>query len=86
MSDSTDIENFDYLQIVNSNFGDLVSHYINMWQAYNQSFTVAAMNLCLWGGLAWVSILTLKAPADKLKTAASAIGVVLLVAMLLQPG
>lgn len=86
MSDSTDIANYDYLQIVNSNFGDLVSHYINMWQAYNQSFTIAAMNLCLWGGLAWVSVLTLKAPADKLKTAASAIGVVLLVAMLLQPG
>lgn len=86
MSDSTDIANYDYLQIVNSNFGDLVSHYINMWQAYNQSFTMAAMNLCLWGGLAWVSVLTLKAPADKLKTAASAIGVVLLVAMLLQPG
>lgn len=82
----SDIANYDYLQFINSNFADLVSHYINMWQAYHQSFTQAAMNLCLWGGLAWVSLLTLKAPADRLKTAVSAFGVVMLVAMLLQPG
>ncbi|MBM5458778.1 hypothetical protein H8F21_14515 [Pseudomonas sp. P66] len=86
MATESDVPNYDYLQIVNSNFGELVSHYINMWQAYNQSFTQAAMNLCLWGGLAWVSLLTMKAPVDRLKTAASAAGVVLLVAMLLQPG
>jgi len=86
MAADTEISNYGYLQIVNSNFGDLVSHYINMWQAYNQSFTQIAMFLCLWGGLAWVSVLTLKAPVDRLKTASSAAGVVLLVGMLLQPG
>ncbi|WP_137187837.1 hypothetical protein [Pseudomonas asiatica] len=86
MAADTEISNYGYLQIVNSNFSDLVSHYINMWQAYNQSFTQVAMVLCLWGGLAWVSVLTLKAPVDRLKTASSAAGVVLLVGMLLQPG
>lgn len=86
MALETEIPNYGLLQFVNSNFADLVAHYINMWQAYNQTLTAAAMNLCLYGGLAWVGVLTLKAPVDRLKTAASAFGIVMLVAMLLQPG
>lgn len=82
----TEVPNYDFLQFINSNFADLVSHYVNMWASYHQAFSHAAMGICLWGGLAWVGVLTVKAPADKLKTAASAFGVVMLTAMLLQPG
>lgn len=83
---ASEFADYDFLQFVNSNFADLVSHYVNMWAAYHQTFTIAAINICLWGGLAWVAVLTLKAPADKLKTAIGAVGIVLLVGLLLQKG
>ncbi|WP_409286799.1 hypothetical protein [Pseudomonas guariconensis] len=86
MAAEDQIDNYGFLQFVNTNFTDLVSHYINMWAAFHQGFTAAAINICLWGGLAWVAVLTLKAPADKLKTAIGALSIVLLTGLLLQKG
>jgi hypothetical protein len=82
----TGIANYDFLKFVDGNFIDLVSHYVNIWQAYHQVFTKVAMDLVMFGGILWVAVLALKAPADKLKTAAGALVIVLLTGMLLQPG
>ncbi|MDF9778820.1 hypothetical protein [Pseudomonas baetica] len=80
------IANYDFLKLVDGYFLDIVSHYVNIWQAYHQVFTKAAMDLVMFGGLAWVGVLALKAPVDKLRTAAGAMVIVLLTGMLLQPG
>lgn len=82
----TGIANYDFLKLVDGYFLDIVSHYVNIWQAYHQVFTKAAMDLVMFGGLAWVGVLALKAPVDKLRTAAGAMVIVLLTGMLLQPG
>lgn len=82
----TGIANYDFLKFVDGNFADLVSHYLNIWQAYHQVFTKIAMDIVMYGGLAWIGILALKSPVDKLRTAAGAMVVVLLTGMLLQPG
>lgn len=82
----TGIASFDFLKFVNGNFVDLVSHYVNIWQAYHQVFTKVAIDLVMFGGILWVAVLALKSPVDKLRTAAGALVIVLLTGMLLQPG
>lgn len=82
----TSIANYDFLKFVDGNFLDIVSHYINIWQAYHQVFTKVAMDLVMYGGIAWVGVLALKSPVDKLRTAAGAMVIVLMTGMLLQPG
>ncbi|MHC5194949.1 proline-rich domain-containing protein [Pseudomonas frederiksbergensis] len=82
----TGIANYDFLKLVDGYYLDIVSHYVNIWQAYHQVFTKVAMDLVMYGGIAWVGVLALKAPVDKLRTAAGAMTIVLLTGMLLQPG
>ena len=82
----TGIENYDFLKFVNANFLDSVGHYINMWNPYHQMFAMAASGIVTWGGMAWVAVMMLKAPADNLKTAVGAMGVVFLTLMLLSAG
>lgn len=82
----TGIDNYDFLKFVNANFLDSVGHYINMWNPYHQMFAMAASGIVTWGGLAWVAVMMLKAPADNLKTAVGALGVVALTLMLLSAG
>lgn len=86
MAASDAIPNYDFLQFVNSNFADLVSHYVNMWQGYHQTFAAAAISLCLIGGLVWVAVVAFKAPKDKLQAALGVFAVVIFTGLLLQKG
>lgn len=67
---TTEIANYDFLKIVNQHFGELAGHYISMFQVYHLVFASIAINIVLWGGLAWVAILATKAPLDRMLTAA----------------
>lgn len=80
---STDIASYDFLKLVNQHFGELAGHYINMFQSYHAAFAVTALNIVLMGGAAWVLVLMVKAPADKMRTAGGALAVLTLSAILL---
>ncbi|MGP0171186.1 hypothetical protein ACSVIJ_04810 [Pseudomonas sp. NCHU5208] len=80
---TTDIASYDFLKLVNQHFGELAGHYINMFQAYHAAFAVTALNIVLLGGAAWVLVLMTKAPVDKMRTAAGALGVLTLSGILL---
>lgn len=80
---STDIASYDFLKLVNQHFGELAGHYINMFQSYHAAFAVTALNIVLMGGAAWVLVLMIKAPADKMRTAGGALAVLTLSAILL---
>jgi len=58
---TTQIANYDFLKIVNQHFGELAGHYISMFQVYHLVFASIAINIVMWGGLAWVAILATKA-------------------------
>lgn len=80
---STEIASYDFLKLVNQHFGELAGHYINMFQSYHAAFAVTALNIVLMGGAAWVLVLMVKAPADKMRTAGGALAVLTLSAILL---
>ena len=82
---ATEIASYDFLKFVNQHFGELAGHYISIFQVYHIVFASIALNIVLWGGIAWVAVQMLKAPFDRLQTAAGGTVMVVAGSFLLTP-
>ncbi|HHX6447809.1 TPA: hypothetical protein ACVGJN_005616 [Pseudomonas aeruginosa] len=83
----TDVDNsikdYDLLKLVDDNFADLVGYYLSMWQDYHALLVNSAGAVVGGLGLVWTSILMLKSPEDKLRSAFTGLTGTLLMYLLL---